>query len=93
MNNDEVVLSRFVVNKVWQVAQACVDKSRKGWRVGMPDFRDALDSLDFTAKEVRATLAFLELRMYVFAFTDEDSHVTGISLVPQQYRCEFCNML
>jgi hypothetical protein len=92
MDNDEVVLSRFVVNKVWQVAQSCLDKSRKGWRVKMLEFRDAMDSLDFTANEVRAALAFLESRMYVFTFTDEDGHVTGISLIPQRHQCAHCNM-
>jgi hypothetical protein len=92
MNNDEVVLSRFVVNKVWEVAQACVDDSRKGWHVMMPDFGDAMDSLEFTAKEVREALAFLEARTYLITLSDEDGHVTGISLVPPRFRCEFCKM-
>jgi hypothetical protein len=92
MNIDEVGLSRFVVNKVWEVAKACVDESKKGWFVNMQEFRDAMDNLDFTAKEVRAVLAFLELRTCLITFPDGDGHVAGISLVPQRYQCGFCNL-
>jgi hypothetical protein len=90
---DTFVLSKFVVNKVLEVAQACVDDSRKGWRVKMPAFRDAMDHLGFSGRDVRAVLAFLAARMYVIVFPDENGHVAGISLVPQQYRCLQCNML
>jgi hypothetical protein len=48
--------------------------------------------MGFTGKEVRATLAFLEKKMYVITFLDSDGCVTGISLVPQWYPCEFCKM-
>jgi hypothetical protein len=85
--------SNFIINKVWEAAQACVDESRKGWRVQMQVFRDAMDDLGFTGREVREVLAFLEVKMYVIVFPDEDGHVAGISLVPQQYRCLQCNML
>ena len=89
---DTFVLSKFVVNKVWEVAQACVDDTKKGWRVKMPEFRDALDGLDFTASEIHAALSCLESRAYFFAFTDEDGHVTGVSLIPQRYQCGHCNL-
>ena len=93
MTNNEVVLRKSVVNKVLEIAQRCVDEKRKGWRVKMQQFNDAMDDMGFTGKEVRAALAFLSARMYLIAFPGEDCHVTGISLVPQQYPCEFCNML
>ena len=93
MTNDEIVIHKSVVNKVWEVAQACVDEKKKGWRVQMPIFWDAMDNLGFSGKEVRAILAFLAARMYVIVFRDEDGHVAGISLVPQQYRCWHCNSL
>jgi hypothetical protein len=92
MNNDEVVLSKFVVNKVWEIAQACVDGSKKGWLVNMQEFRDAMDSLAFTANEVRATLSYLAARTFVIPFLDADGGVAGISLVPQRYQCGHCNM-
>jgi hypothetical protein len=92
MNNNEVVLSKFVVNKVWEVAQSCVDETRKGWFVNMEQFHDAMDGWDFTAEKVRAALEFLESRTYVLPFKDEDGHVTRISLVPQRYQCGHCNM-
>jgi hypothetical protein len=92
MNNDEIVIRKAVINTVLKVAQQCLDENRKGWFVRMPVFWDAMDDLGFTGEEVRATLAFLQARMYVITFTDEDGCVTGISLVPQQYQCEFCNM-
>lgn len=92
MSNDEAILSRFLVNKVWEVAQTCVDESKKGCRVEMPRFRDAMDDWDFTAEEVRAALAYLELRTYLLVFRDEEGHVTGICLIPQRYQCGFCNM-
>jgi hypothetical protein len=92
MTNNEVVLRKSVVNKVLEIAQRCVDEKRKGWRVQMPLFWDAMDDMSFSGKEVRDALAFLETRMYVVTFTDEDGSVTGISLVPQRYQCGFCNM-
>jgi hypothetical protein len=92
MSNDEVVLNRFVVNKIWQVVQSCVEEARKGWFVKMSEFGDAMDGLDFTAKEVRATLAYLEARTFVITFLDADGGVAGITLVPQRYQCVHCNM-
>jgi hypothetical protein len=92
MSNDEIALSKFVVNKVWEVAQTCVDENRKGWFVTMPEFRDAMDSLDFTSEEVGAALAYLELRTCLLAFRNEEGHITGISLIPQRYQCDFCGM-
>lgn len=92
MDNDEVVLNRFIVNRVLEVAQACVDHRRKGWRVMMPDFRDAMDSLDFAAKEIHAALVYLEARSFVITFPDADDGVAGIYVVPQRYRCGFCKM-
>ena len=92
MNNDEVVLNTFVVNKVWEVAQSCVDETRKGWFVNMSEFRDAMDSLDFTADEVNASLSYLEARSFVITFLDADGCIAGISCVPQRYRCRFCKM-
>jgi hypothetical protein len=92
MNNDEIVLHKFVVNKVWEVAQACVDGSNRGWFVNMRQFRNAMDSLDFTANEVRAVLAFLEARTYVITFPNEEGQVRRISVVPQRYQCEHCNL-
>jgi hypothetical protein len=93
MNNEEIAIHKYVVNKIWEVAHDCVDESRKGWRVKLPLFWGAMDDLDFTRREVREVLAFLEVKMYVLVFRDEDGCVTGISLVPQQYRCWQCNML
>jgi len=92
MNNDETVISRFVVSKVLEIAETCVDGSKKGWFVDMQQFRDAMDSQNFDSKEVREALAFLEARTYLITLSDEDGHVTGISLVPEQYRCDFCRM-
>jgi hypothetical protein len=92
MSNDGVVLNRFVVNKVWEIAQTCLDENKKGWFVNMAEFRDAMDSLDFTANEVRAALSYLEARSVVITFLDADGGVAGISCVPQRHRCEFCNM-
>ena len=86
MNNTEIALSRFVVNKVWEVAQTCVEEGRKGWFVTMQEFRDAMDSLDFTSEEVGAALAYLELRTCLLAFRNEEGHITGISLgVPGEF--------
>jgi hypothetical protein len=93
MNSDEIVLRNFIINKVLQVAQACVDESRKGWRVKLPLFKDAMDAFNFSSREVREVLAFLEAKMYMIVFLDEDGHVAGISLVPQKYRCWQCNGL
>lgn len=92
MNNDEIALSKFVVNKVWEIIQTCVDESRKGWRVDMSAFRDAMDSQNFDSREVREALAFLEARTYLITCVDVDGHVTGISLVPQRYQCGHCKM-
>ena len=92
VNSDEVVLSRFLVNKVLEVAQSCIDDSRKGWRVKMPDFRDAMDSLDFTANEVRAAFSHLQVRTLVITSLNAEGGVAGISLVPQRYQCGHCNM-
>jgi hypothetical protein len=92
MNNDEIALSKFVVNKVLEIAQACVDENKKGWFVTMQPFHNALDGFDFTAKEVCAAVAFLEARTYVILFPDEDGHVTRISIVPQRYQCGHCKM-
>ena len=93
MNSDDILIRQSVVSKILQVAEACVDTKRKGWFVKMPVFWGAMDDLGFTGNEVRATLAFLQARMFLIAFTDEEGQVTGISLVPQQYRCSNCNML
>jgi hypothetical protein len=93
MNNEDILLRKSTVNTVLKVAQACSDESRKGWRVKMRQFNDAMDDNDISSKEVRAALEFLQLRMFVIAFFDADGHVTGISLVPQRYPCEFCNMV
>jgi hypothetical protein len=92
MNNDEVVLSRFVVNKVLEVAQVCVDESRKGWRVEMSAFNDAMDSLNIPANEVRAALVYLEARTFIITFLGEDGCLSGICVVPPRYRCGFCGM-
>jgi hypothetical protein len=92
MNNDEIVIRKWVVNKVLQVVQQCVDESRKGWRVKIREFNDAMDDLGFTGEEVRAALAYLRARMYVITLLNSDGSVTGISLVPQWYPCEFCKM-
>lgn len=89
---DTLALSKFVVNKVWEIAQACVDGSKKGWFVNLRQFRDAMDSLDFNAEEVRAALAFLEARTYLITLPDDDGHVARISLIPQRYQCGHCNM-
>jgi hypothetical protein len=91
MNNDEIALRNFIINKVWEVAQLCVDEDKKCWRVKLPLFWGAMDDLGFTGREVREALAFLESRMYVIVFPDEDGHVTGISLIPQRYQCVHCN--
>lgn len=93
MNNDEIAIRMSAVNKVLQVAQQCVDESKKGWFVSMPVFWNAMDAFNFGIKEVRAALAMLAARLYVIVFPDEDGHVAGISLVPQQYRCWHCNGL
>ena len=61
--------------------------------VKIPAFWGAMEHLGFSGRDVRAVLAFLAARMYVIVFRDEDGHVAGISLVPQQYRCWQCNML
>ena len=90
---DTFVLSKSVVNKIWEAAQACVDGERKGWRLKMPLFRDAMDAFNFSGREVGAVLAHLSARMYMIVFLDEDGHVAGISLVPQKYRCWQCNGL
>lgn len=90
MTNGETAIRESVINKVLQVAQACVDEKKKGWFVKMPAFWGAMDHLGFSGKDVRAVLAFLAARMYVIVFRDEDGHVAGISLVPQQYRCLHC---
>ena len=92
MTNKEIVIRKSVVSKVLEVAQACVNESKKGWRVQMPIFWDAMDEICFTGKEVREALAFLAARMYVIVFLDDDGQVAGISLVPQRYQCGFCNM-
>jgi len=93
MNTDETVLRKSVVNKVFEIAEACLDGDKRGWRVRMPVFWGAMDAFDFSSIEVREALAFLSARMYVIVFADEDGHVAGISVVPQQYRCWHCNGL
>ncbi len=93
MNAEEIVIRKSVVNTVLKVAYAYVDTERKGWRVKMRQFNDAMDDMGISSKEVRAVLAFLEVRMYVITFLDADSGIVGFSLVPQQYRCSNCNML
>ena len=92
MTNKEIVIRKSVVSKVLEVAQACVNESKKGWRVQMPIFWDAMDEICFTGKEVREALAFLAARMYVIVFPDEDGQGGRISLVPQRYQCGFCYM-
>lgn len=92
MTISELTLSRFVVNKVWEIIQTCVDESRKGWFVTMPEFRDAMGSQNFDGKEVREALEFLEARTYLILFPDADGHVARISLVPQRYQCGHCRM-
>src|SRR5665213_3988812 len=61
--------------------------------VKIPAFWGAMEHLGFTGREGRAVLAHLSARMYMLVFPDEDGHVAGISLVPQQYRCWQCNGL
>ena len=61
--------------------------------VKIPAFWGAMEHLGFTGREGRAVLAHLSARMYMIVFPDEDGHVAGISLVPQQYRCWQCNGL
>ena len=92
MSDEGVVCSKFLVNKVWDAAQACVDESRKGWFVDMQHFRDAMDSLDFTASEVRAALSYLRVRTLLITSFNADGGVAGISLVPQRYQCGHCSM-
>jgi hypothetical protein len=84
---------QYLLNKVLEVAHACVDEKKKGWRVRMGDFHDAMDDLGFDGKDVREALGFLQQRAYVITFIGEDGHVAGISLVPQRYRCWQCDML
>ena len=92
MNNEDIVLRKSVVRKVLEVAQACVDRNKKGWFVKMPVLWGAMDDMGFTAKEVRAALGFFQQRTYLIVFLDEDGQVGGISIVPQRYRCGHCNM-
>lgn len=92
MNSDEIVIRKSVVEKILEIAQACVDENKKGWWVKMPEFRDALDNFDFTGSEVRAAIEYLEKRLYFLALRDDDGQVTRISVVPQRYQCEFCRM-
>ena len=92
-NEEEVVLRKSVANTVLRVAQACLDESRKGWRVKMRQFNDAMDDNGISSKDVRAALEFLQLRMFLIAFLDADGNVASISVVPQHYQCEFCKML
>lgn len=93
MNNDEIAIRMSTVNKVLQVAQQCVDPNKRGWFLRMPVFWDAMDGFNFGGREVRAVLAFLQAKMYVIVVPDEDSHIAGITLVPERYRCWHCNML
>jgi hypothetical protein len=90
--NDCNVSRKFLINKVLETAQDFVDTDRKGWRVKMREFHDAMDAFDFSGREVREAIAFLEARMIMISFTDHDGHIYAISVVPQRYRCEFCNM-
>lgn len=91
-HEEEVVLRKSTVNMVLRVAQACLDENRKGWRVPMRKFNDAMDDCGIPGKEVRAALEFLQVRMFVIAFLDEDGQVTSIRLVPQEYECRRCGM-
>ena len=91
MINSELRIRESVVSKVFEIAEQCVDESKKGWRVKMSVFWEAMDAFHFSGREVRAAFAYLSVRMYLIAFPGEDGHVAGISLVPQQYRCWHCN--
>jgi hypothetical protein len=90
MINDGIVLSRWVVNKVLEIAQSCVDESRKGWFVNMQEFNDGIDCQHFGDKEIREALAYLEARTYIITLRGEDDHIIGISIVPPRYQCNFC---
>ena len=92
MSNDEVVLNNFAIKTVWEVAEACVDHSRKGWCVNMQKFHSAFDGWNFTPEEVRAALDWLAWSLHVIPFWDADDHITELSVVPQRYQCGHCNM-
>jgi hypothetical protein len=92
MNNDEIALSEWVVNKVLEIAEACVDESRKGWRVKMGEFDDAMDSQDIDSRELREALALLDSTTYIIPFRDEDGNIAGISVIPQRFQCGHCKM-
>ena len=55
------------VNKVWEVAQDCLDENKKGWWVRMEEFGEAMDALYFGGKQVGEALDELECRAYVIA--------------------------
>jgi hypothetical protein len=89
---DSDVSSKFLLKKVWEVAQNCVDEKKKGWSVKMEEFGDAMDALDFGRKQVREALEVLEYRELVITFADENDHLKAIGIVPQRYQCWHCNM-
>ncbi|MGB0073618.1 MAG: hypothetical protein WBP71_11770 [Terracidiphilus sp.] len=93
MNSDGIVLRESVVSKVFEIAEQCVDESKKGWRVKMSVFWEAMDAFDFSGREVREALAILAAKMYVIVFPDEDGEVARLSLLPQEFRCWHCNGL
>ena len=92
MNNDEVVLNNFAIKTVWEVAEACVDHSRKGWCVNMQKFHSAFDGWGLTANEIDAALDFLAARLKVIPLRGEEGQITDISVVPLRYQCVHCRM-
>jgi hypothetical protein len=92
MNNNTAVVRKSVVGKVLEVARVCVDTERKGWRVKMREFDDAMDGLNLGTSEVREAFAYLEARLQLITFLDADGQVTGISVVPLWYQRRFCKM-
>jgi hypothetical protein len=86
------VSREHLINKVWEVAQDCVDEKKKGWMVKMETFREAMDGLDFGHQLVCEALHEAEIRAYAITRVDEDGYCTAISIVPQRYQCWHCRM-
>jgi hypothetical protein len=86
--------SKFILRKLWELAQLCAEKRGRGRWINMRDFRDALDCSQIGWKEAHAGLSVLEQRNYLLLMTrGEDGEITDIAITPPTYRCHGCRLM
>ena len=86
--------SRFIVRKVWKLAQLCAEQRRRFRWVNLAEFRDALDGWEIDRKEAYAALRELERKNYLLVMTrGRDDEITDVVITPDRFRCHACRLM